>query len=97
MIEYLGTFHFTGNDNYTRAYHLWAVIDDEGDICAIHYGISLDLQMASGEVIRKNCDSALRRKAFTIAEERWEAERIEDEPMLIDEEDNFNIGGGACH
>ncbi len=79
MIEQLGTFFFTNSVGFTRKYFLWAVIDDEGDVCAIHYGTSNNHLLASGEVLRNDCDSKLRKFAFSVAEDRWEAGRIDDQ------------------
>jgi len=73
MLEYAGTFTFYScADDVDKTWHLWAEVDDEGEVVAIHYGISSNLQCASGEVLKGDCDSRLRVEAFQIAKRRFE-------------------------
>lgn len=84
MLTYMGTFLFLSSaDQRWKTWHLWGIIDDEGDVVAIHYGISSNLQCASGEILRSDCDSDLRKKAFKVAEE-WMPSPGEAECEVID-------------
>ena len=80
----MGTFLFLSSaDQRRKTWHLWGTIDDEGGVVSIHYGISSNLQCASGEILRSDCDSDLRIKAFKVAEE-WIASPNESECEVID-------------
>ncbi|MFT7507798.1 MAG: hypothetical protein ACI92I_000967 [Acidimicrobiales bacterium] len=91
MLEYTGTFEYTSDtDKVRRTWHLWGEVDDEGEVVAIHYGISSNFQCASGEVLKADCDSTLRKKAFAIAKEQLENPEPDDFEV-IDQEDHRRI------
>ena len=82
MLEYAGTFKFFSTASTVwKTWHLWGVVDDDGEVCAIHYGISNDIHCASGEILLCDCDSELRLEAFKIAQMKLE------ECIVIDRKD----------
>lgn len=71
MPEYLGTFMFYAPEgNFWRTWHIWGYADENGEVIAIHVGISKLLECASGEITRSDCNTELKKQAFGIADER---------------------------
>jgi len=84
MPEYLGTFMFYApEDNFWRTWHIWGYADENGEVIAIHIGISKLLECASGEITRSDCGNELRKRAMKIADERM-AKAMEGESNVIE-------------
>ena len=84
MPEYLGTFMFYApEDNFWRTWHIWGYADENGEVIAIHIGISKLLECASGKITRSDCGNELRKLAMKIADQGM-AETIAKESNVIE-------------
>jgi len=84
MPEYLGTFIFYApEDNFWRTWHIWGYADENGEVIAIHIGISKLLECASGKITRSDCGNELRKLAMKIADQGM-AETIAKESNVIE-------------
>lgn len=83
MLEYVGTFEFLSTaEEVSRTWYLWAVVDDEDEVCAIHIGISSNIHCASGEILVCDCNSELRKHAFALAKEQHANPKPDDYEVI---------------
>ena len=69
-LEFIGTIKLPSADAIFKTYYVWAYLgDDDGAIEAMHYGISSNLQTASGIVLKRDLDTDLRKKLWQFIED----------------------------
>lgn len=68
--EFIGVTKLPSADAVFKTYYVWAYLgDDDGKVEAMHYGISSDLQTASGVVHKRDLDTDLRKKLWRFIED----------------------------
>jgi hypothetical protein len=84
--EYLGETKFVHKEEtFVRTWHVWAYYEDTGELTAIQYGISTNLDCASKVIKRSECITPLQQHLWGMAEERLQ------DGLIFDDVEDFEV------